>query len=64
MKASWSPGACAALVWPDSIRVVDAAAGYAADEAAERVVASLKAHRWQGFEGAALLNQPATDVSR
>lgn len=44
--------------------VVDAAAGYAAVEAAEMVVASLRAHRWQGFEGAALLKQPPTGVSR
>jgi predicted dehydrogenase len=40
----------------DSVRsgetpVVDAAAGYAAVDAAERVVASLNAHRWEGRAG-------------
>ncbi len=42
--------------------VVDAEAGYAAVEAAERVVASLRAHRWQGYEGAALLRPPEPQI--
>ncbi len=40
---------------------VDGPAGYAAVDAAERVVAAIKAHKWEGMEGSALLLDGAED---